>query len=281
MTSSHAPAAATLCIALLTGAAAAQDHGHGQSGHAPAAQRHMGHAAGEQKEHDHGAQDHSAHAGHAAGAGDEHDHVATDDAAHAGHSAGARKDHDHGSHDHSEHAAPAAKDAQPAADVDLRDRTLVDQHGREHRFVTDVIGDRIVVMDFVFTHCTNVCPILSAVMSQVRHSLGERVGDEVVLVSMTVDPVRDTPARLKAYAAKYGADAGWTWLTGPKGVVDDVLTGLGAYSPSFEDHPAMVLVGDGRTGEWQRFFGFPSADRIMERVDALAAARGQDTAQTN
>jgi protein SCO1/2 len=55
--------------------------------------------------------------------------------------------------------------------------------------------------------------------------------------------------------------------------VEDVLTGVGAYSVNFEDHPAMVLVGDGRTGEWSRFFGFPSPDRIMEEVNALQAAR--------
>ena len=55
--------------------------------------------------------------------------------------------------------------------------------------------------------------------------------------------------------------------------MDDVLDGLGAYSPNFSDHPAMVLVGDARTGEWSRFFGFPSPDRLMKQVNALRAAR--------
>ena len=140
-------------------------------------------------------------------------------------------------------------------------------------FVSDVIGDRIVVMDFVYTTCTTVCPVLSAVFGQVQDKLGERLGQDVFLVSVTVDAVRDTPPRLKAYAAKHNARDGWIWLTGDEPVVDDVLEGLGAYSPNFEDHPAMVLVGDGSTGEWSRFFGFPSADRIMARVDELLAAR--------
>ena len=90
---------------------------------------------------------------------------------------------------------------------------------------------------------------------------------------MTVDPIRDTPQRLKAYAAKHRAGPGWTWLTGAKPAVDDVLNGLGAYSVNFEDHPAMVLVGDRRTGQWVRFFGFPSPKRIVQQVDALQAAR--------
>jgi protein SCO1/2 len=160
-----------------------------------------------------------------------------------------------------------------SADIDLRDRTLLNQEGREVKFVSEVIGERIVVMDFVYTTCTNVCPVLTALLSQVQRKLGERLGDEVVMVTVTVDPIRDTPQRLKAHAAKYGAGEGWTWLTGPKPVVDDVLNGVGAYSANFEDHPPMVLVGDGRTGHWSRFFGFPSPDRIIDRVKALQAAR--------
>ncbi len=95
----------------------------------------------------------------------------------------------------------------------------------------------------------------------------------MVLVSVSVDPTRDTPQRLKAYAARHKAQPGWIWLTGPKRTVDDVLDGLGAYSTNFEDHPSMVLVGDGRSGDWSRFFGFPSPDRIMEKVNTLQAAR--------
>jgi protein SCO1/2 len=90
---------------------------------------------------------------------------------------------------------------------------------------------------------------------------------------MSVDPIRDTPQRLKAYSAKHHAGDGWVWLTGPKPAVDDVLTGVGAYSVNFEDHPSMVLVGDGRTGEWRRLFGFPNPDRIMEVVKDLQQRR--------
>jgi protein SCO1/2 len=179
---------------------------------------------------------------------------------------------------HAHHKAMMNKPAEPAksTDVDLVDLELTDQDGRHVRFVSDVIGDHIVVMDFIYTTCTTVCPVLSAILSQVQSKLGDRLGDEVALVSVTVDPTRDTPQRLKAYAAKHKARTGWTWLTGPKLTMEEVLDGLGAYSPNFEDHPSMVLVGDGRTGHWSRFFGFPNADRIMKQVDALAAARQAD-----
>ena len=86
-----------------------------------------------------------------------------------------------------------------------------------------------------------------------------------------MDPGRDTPARLKAYAARHHAKPGWTWLTGGRGTVEQVLRGMGAYTPSFADHPPMVLVGDG-AGGWTRLNGFPSQAAIVAQVDAYAAA---------
>ena len=178
---------------------------------------------------------------------------------------------------HAKHRAmmqeKASEPAAEFADIDLRDELLLTQDGDEVRFVNDVVGDNIVVMDFVYTTCTTVCPVLSALFTQVQGKLGDQLGDEVIMVSMTVDPIRDTPQRLKAYSAKHHAGESWVWLTGPKSTVDDVLTGVGAYTTSFEDHPSMVLVGDGRTGEWKRLFGFPSPDRIMQVVNELQDRR--------
>jgi protein SCO1/2 len=177
---------------------------------------------------------------------------------------------------HAKHRAMMQQKSEPAAEsteIDLRNHMLVDQDGQELMFVSDVIGDNIVVMDFVYTTCTTICPVLSALFTQVQGKLGDAVGDEVMLVSMSVDPVRDTPQRLKAYSAKHRAGQGWLWLTGPKGDVDDVLTGLGAYTSNFEDHPSMVLIGDGRTGEWKRLFGFPNPDRVVQIVNDLRERR--------
>jgi protein SCO1/2 len=177
---------------------------------------------------------------------------------------------------HAKHRAMMKQKSDPvaeSADVDLRDRQLVDQHGREVMFVSDVIGDDIVVMDFVYTTCTTICPVLSALFKQVQTKLGDDVGNGVTLVSMSVDPIRDTPQRLKAYSAKHGAGDGWLWLTGQKPIVEDVLIGLGAYTTNFEDHPSMVLIGDGQTGEWKRLFGFPNPDRIVQVVNDMRERR--------
>ena len=181
---------------------------------------------------------------------------------------------------HAHHRGESSEPGAATTDaVELHDRTLISQDGEALRFATDVIGDYIVVMDFVYTTCTTVCPVLSAVFGQVQEDLGDTLGREVRLVSVSVDPGRDTPERLKAYSERHGAKPGWFWMTGDKPSVDEVLKGLGAYTPDFEDHPSMVLVGDARSGQWTRFFGFPSPAQLSAAVDELAAARQRLAAQ--
>lgn len=169
----------------------------------------------------------------------------------------------------------------PAASmtIDVPDAALVTQDGDAVRLVSDVIGSKIVVVDFVYTTCTTVCPVLSATLRQVQKQLGDRLGNDVLLLSISVDPTRDTPKRLKAYAGNLGARDGWIWLTGDKTVIDGVLKAFGAYTPSFEDHPSMVLVGDGASDQWGRFLGFPGTEQLMKRIDELGAARLQAAAK--
>lgn len=153
------------------------------------------------------------------------------------------------------------------------DTNLVDHDGRGVNVQRDVIGDRIVVVSFVYTSCTTVCPLVASVFSDLQTRLGERVGRDVVLVTITVDPLRDTPAQLKAYAGRFGAGPGWRWLTGAPVAVNELLKGLGAYAPDFTQHPQMVLVGDGTTGRWTRFSGLPDSRRLAEHVRGLDATR--------
>jgi protein SCO1/2 len=98
---------------------------------------------------------------------------------------------------HAKHRAMMKQKSDPVAetaDVDLRDRQLVDQNGRKLMFVSDVIGDDIVVMDFVYTTCTTICPVLSALFTQVQKKLGDDVGNGITLVSMSVDPMPIPPS---------------------------------------------------------------------------------------
>jgi protein SCO1/2 len=158
-------------------------------------------------------------------------------------------------------------------DVELHDLELLTQDGKRVKFKSDVIGDKLVAMTFIYTTCTTVCPIYNAIFTQFQELLGERQGKEVILISMTIDPTRDTVPRMKREAKKFSARPGWAYLTGKKGNVDQVLKGLDAYYPDYTLHPPMTMVGDGKTGLWKRYYGFIQPERLLAMVDELKALR--------
>jgi protein SCO1/2 len=180
---------------------------------------------------------------------------------------------------HAEPAAPvprpanAARSAVSGPQAGIPDVALLDQRGRRVRFRSDVLRDQVVVIDFVFTTCATVCPLLSSSFARLQQRLGDRLAHGVHLVSISIDPVRDTPERLRTYAARYGAGPAWTWLTGPKNDVERVLSALRAYTPDPSAHTPIILLGDARAGTFARFNGFPAPDRLVARVDELLAAR--------
>ena len=171
---------------------------------------------------------------------------------------------------HAQHKMAAAVDKVAMAEIDLPEGlSLLNQFGARVDLREDVIGDRIVAVNFVYTTCTTVCPVISSIFSMVQQHLGERIGKEVALITITVDPTRDTPHRMLTFAKNFNPDPGWSWLTGDKKSVDKLLLAMGAYTPNFEDHPAMVLIGDESKSEWYRFFGFPAPEAIETRVKEL------------
>ena len=167
---------------------------------------------------------------------------------------------------HARHRAMMKQKSDPvaeSADVDLRDRQLVDQHGREVMFVSDVIGDKKAVIAGIYTGCTTICPITTLLFAGLQDALGERMEREVRLISLSVDPANDTPAMLAEAAADIDAKPGWIWLTGAPVLQNEVLLGIGAYSTDVTEHPPVFLVGDGRTGEFVQLYGFPSVEEFL------------------
>ncbi|HET7402452.1 MAG TPA: SCO family protein, partial [Usitatibacter sp.] len=138
--------------------------------------------------------------------------------------------------DHSHHMHGQQQLVQETAGkvhVPLGEATLTDQDGRRVRLKAEAMADRLVVIDFVYTTCTTTCPVQSALFATLQRRLGERVGRDVALVTVTVDPVRDTPPRLKELADRFGAGSGWTFLTGSPPAVEAVLRAFDVYTPSF------------------------------------------------
>jgi protein SCO1/2 len=161
------------------------------------------------------------------------------------------------------------------AKVTLPDVMLVNQYGKAVDFKKDVVADRISVVTFAYTTCTTVCPVVSVIFSQVYKKLKTLMGTQVELITLTVDPNRDTPARLLAYSKKHRGGKGWTWLSGKKKDVITTLNAFGAYTVNFEDHPAMILVGDASQNRWYRFYGFTSPKLISEKVKDLLQQRSE------
>jgi len=138
-------------------------------------------------------------------------------------------------------------------------------------FRSEAIGDRLVVVSAVYTGCSTVCPLTIAIFQSLQARLGPELGATVRLLTVTLDPEHDTPARLARAAREAQAGPGWLWLTGRKPDLDRILYAMGAYGDDFTEHPPFVLVGDGRRGVWHRLFGFPAAEeleavlRVLER----------------
>lgn len=159
----------------------------------------------------------------------------------------------------------------------IPDVPVVDQSGQPHNFYADLVKDRVVAVNFVFTSCTTICPVMGATFAQVQKLLGKR--SDVTLISISIDPRNDTPARLAAWGKKVGARPGWTLVTGAPNDIDSLLKAMGVFTPDKVDHGPIVVVGDDRTGSWQRMNGFAAPAAIAGELRKFAAAHGQSGAR--
>lgn len=133
---------------------------------------------------------------------------------------------------------------------------LTTQDGKVVRFYDDLLKDKIVVVDLVYTHCRYICPLETARLAQVQRILGDKVGKEVFFYSISIDPVRDTPEVLKAYAERFHVGPGWLFLTGRPDDIKLVTARLGLFfepDPENRDgHTADLMIGDVAKGQWMR-----------------------------
>ena len=176
---------------------------------------------------------------------------------------------------HAGHAAHAHEAKEPTvAQKYFSDVELVNQDGEKVRFYTDVLKGKTVVVNAFFTTCTSVCPPMNRSMEKIQEALGDRVGKDVFLVSLTVDPATDTPARLKEYAAKFHAGKGWMFLTGKKENLDWALYKLGQYVESKDDHKTVIIIGNEATGLWKKAFGMAKAEDLIQIVKSVVDDKG-------
>jgi len=147
------------------------------------------------------------------------------------------------------------------------DVELINQDGQKLRFYSDVLKDKVVIINAFFSTCTSVCPPMNRNLEKIQDALGDRLGKEVYLVSISVDPENDTPARLKEYSQRFHAKPGWLFLTGKKENVNWALYKLGQYVETKNDHTTIVIIGNEPKGLWKKAFGLAKSDELIKIVN--------------
>jgi len=146
---------------------------------------------------------------------------------------------------------------------------VITQDGKTLKFYDDVIKGKMVVISFIYTNCPDICPLTTARISQVQDALGDMVGRDIFLVSLTVDPERDTPQRLKEFSQAFDAGPGWLFLTGTPEDMKRINASLGDKNRSLDDHRNEIVLGNDATGEWMRNTVFGDLERLVIDIRAM------------
>jgi protein SCO1 len=158
---------------------------------------------------------------------------------------------------------------QQAAQRYFTDVELVNQNGEKMRLYSDLLKGKVVVINFFFATCQGSCLPMNRNVQKVQDVFGDRLGKDAYIISISVDPTVDTPARLKEYAHKLGARPGWYFMTGEKANVEFALKKLGQHVEQREDHTNIIIIGNERTGLWKKAFGLAKSDELNKVVESV------------
>ena len=170
------------------------------------------------------------------------------------------------------HAPFAA--AQPAAEAAVEPRIpdveCLDQNGKKLRFHTDLIKGKVVVISFIYTTCTYLCTRIGESTARLQSALGDRVGRDVHLISVSTDRVTDRPEKLKAWATQWKAKDGWTQVTGEKAEMDRLLKVLTGDATGSKTHSPLLLIGNEAKNVWTECYAFESPAKLIEQIDRVS-----------
>jgi cytochrome oxidase Cu insertion factor (SCO1/SenC/PrrC family) len=171
-------------------------------------------------------------------------------------------------------APPAAPASPTRGQRYFTDVPLVNQYGETMRLYSDVLRDKVVVIHVFFSECKNTCPLMLATYQKLQDHLGDRLGRDVHLVSMTVDPEHDRWEALGDYCGRLKVRRGWYFLTGSAEDVEFALRKLGQAVDRREEHSNLFIIGNEPTGLWKKVQGLAPAEQIIEFLDGVIADRG-------
>ena len=154
---------------------------------------------------------------------------------------------------------------------------VIDQDGQRLKFYDDVLKDKVVAINFIFTNCQGACPLMTRNLTLVRDLLGPEVGDKIHFVTISIDPIRDTPAAMKEFAEAHHADqAAWRFITGDPDDLAAIVKRLGQYNDDVEAHSTLLLAANVRTAHWTKIPPNVPPNGIVERLRLLAEEDAPD-----
>ncbi len=146
---------------------------------------------------------------------------------------------------------------------------VVTHEGKTLRFYDDLIKGKIVVINFVYTSCPDICSLSTARMMHVRKQLGELVGRDIFIYSISLDPENDSPDVLKEYAGAFDIGAGWLFLTGKPKDIHLIRWQLGERSRTLSEHRSDMVIGNDKTGEWRRISTMGNLKIVTDRIRGM------------
>lgn len=175
---------------------------------------------------------------------------------------------DHSEHEHHMQGKPGILSSSVATYA-VQDVKLVDMNGVDVALHNVLSSNSPVILNFIFTSCTTICPVMSGTFQQVQQQLGPK-RSHARMVSISIDPENDTPARLKEYASKYGVGSQWKLLTGTYENSISVQRAFGIYAGDKMNHkPVTFLKAQGSENTWVRLDGLATAPEIIREFDKL------------
>ncbi|UCH47059.1 MAG: SCO family protein [Betaproteobacteria bacterium] len=156
------------------------------------------------------------------------------------------------------------------------DTVLMTHTGKSVRFYSDTMKGKVVLINFIYTSCGDACPMITAKLMQAQKEVGELFGTEVRFISISIDPLNDTPAALSAFAKKMDVShPEWLFLTGEQRNVDYVVAKLGAYTEEVPNHFIGMIMGSAQQARWKKVRPDAPPQAIAQELRSLAEAEAE------
>jgi protein SCO1 len=153
----------------------------------------------------------------------------------------------------------------------IPDARVFNQSGEHVHLYSDLIKGKVVLLSFFYTDCTYICNLQGEDFSKLQDELGARLGKEVFLISISMNPAGDTPQKLGSWAKAFGIKPGWTLVSGNTPEINKMIEDFTGNRPGPKEiHSSVVFLGNDRTGEWAATDGLGGTKGLVKLLDRLA-----------